>query len=168
MKMIRAKLIFLFLLLFSAVVLNAQQSKGIVLMGKVISSEESSPLEGVTVQVKGTRNISGTLFDGMYAIEIRPGDTILVFSYEGYETAEVKVVEDRKEYNVKLKSKPGGSAGKGVSPLYKSEDILYPMHAFFPRFFPKSFVEKLGGNIYKPKAPKATSTETGAISLAVK
>jgi ABC-type oligopeptide transport system substrate-binding subunit len=131
MKMIRTKLILLFLLLFSAVVLNAQQSKGIVLMGKVISWEESAPLEGVTVQVKGTCNISGTLFDGMYAIEIRPLDSVLVFSYEGYETAEVKVMEDRKEYNVKLKSKPVGSAGKSVGALYKNENNFYPISKRF-------------------------------------
>jgi hypothetical protein len=131
MKMIRTKLMLLFLLLFSAGVLNAQQSKGIVLMGKVISLEGSSPLEGVTVQVKGTRNISGTLFDGMYAIEIRPADTMLVFSYEGYETAEVKVVEDRKEYNVVLKSKPGVSGGKGVGPLYRNEENLYTISENF-------------------------------------
>ena len=60
-----------------------------------------------------------------------------------------------------------------VRGLFKGKAEIIPgftnrLHAFFPRFFPKSFVEKVGGNIYKPKPPKAASTETGAISLAVK
>jgi short-subunit dehydrogenase len=60
-----------------------------------------------------------------------------------------------------------------VRGLFKGKAEIIPgftnkVHAFFPRFFPKSFVEKVGGNIYKPKLPKAASTETGAISLAVK
>ena len=120
--MIRTKLILLFLLLFSVVVLKAQQPKGIVLMGKVISWEESSPLEGVTVQVKGTRNISGTLFDGMYAIEIRPADTMLVFSYDGYETQEIKIMEDRKEYNVRLRNR---SDEKLTKQICREDGLLY-------------------------------------------
>jgi hypothetical protein len=103
MKHIRGVIILL--LLLCSGITHWAQVKGIVLTGKVITFDEHVPIEGVTVQVKGTRNISGTLFDGMYAIEIRPLDSVLVFSYEGYETAEVKVVQDRKEYNVILKSK---------------------------------------------------------------
>ena len=116
MKQIRSVVVIL-LLLSSGKTLWAQ-AKGIVLTGKVITFDERAPMEGVTVQVKGTRNISGTLFDGMYAIEIRPLDSILVFSYEGYETAEVSVVEDRKEYNVMLRSKPVVSGSKVAHPLY--------------------------------------------------
>ena len=120
MKQIRSVVI-LVPFLFSGINLCAQV-KGIVLTGKVISFDGHAPIEGVTVQVKGTRNISGTLFDGMYAIEIRPLDSVLLFSYEGYETAEVRVVDDRKEYNVMLKSKPGISGGIDLQSLYKKED----------------------------------------------
>lgn len=104
MKQIKVVVIF-FLLTFSALFLKAQ-IKGIVLTGKVLSFEERSPIEGATIQVKGTRNISGTLFDGMYAIEIKPGDSVLVFSYDGYETREIPINEEKREYNVMLKSKP--------------------------------------------------------------
>ena len=104
MKQIKVVVIF-FLLIFSALFLKAQ-AKGIVLTGKVLSFEERSPIEGATIQVKGTRNISGTLFDGMYAIEIKPGDSVLVFSYEGYETREIPISGEKREYNVMLKSKP--------------------------------------------------------------
>ena len=60
-----------------------------------------------------------------------------------------------------------------VRGLFKGKAEIIPgfsnkVHAFFPRFFPKSFVEKLGGNIYKPKTEYATSIKTGSVSLAVK
>lgn len=80
------------------------QARGIVVSGKVVSCDDWSPLEGVTVQVKGTKNISGTLFDGAYAIEITRVDSILVFSYEGYLPQERKIVAGRNEYNIALKS----------------------------------------------------------------
>lgn len=104
MKQIKVVVIF-FLLVFSALFLKAQ-SKGIVLTGKVVTFEERSPIEGATIQVKGTRNVSGTMYDGMYAIEIKPGDSVLVFSFDGYETKELPIVEEKREYNVMLKSKP--------------------------------------------------------------
>jgi len=103
MKQIRIIMIFLPLLFLSGY--SRAQQKGIVLTGKVISYDEHSALEGVTIQVKGTHNVSGTLYDGMYAIEIRPVDTILVFSHEGYEVTEVAIKENRREYNVMLKSR---------------------------------------------------------------
>ncbi|HEY1202369.1 MAG TPA: hypothetical protein VGE79_15375, partial [Niastella sp.] len=71
MKQIKVVVIF-FMLVFSALFLKAQ-SKGIVLTGKVVTFEGRSPIEGATIQVKGTRNVSGTMYDGMYAIEIKPG-----------------------------------------------------------------------------------------------
>jgi hypothetical protein len=81
------------------------QGKGFVIGGKVISFEESFPLEGVLVQVKGTQNTTGTMVDGTYVLEIKPGDSILVFSYEGYEKRELVISRDKTEYNVILKSK---------------------------------------------------------------
>ncbi|MCS3799589.1 carboxypeptidase-like regulatory domain-containing protein [Niastella sp. OAS944] len=101
MKQIKVVVIF-FLLVFSALFLKAQV-KGIVLTGKVVTFEERSPIEGATIQVKGTRNVSGTMYDGMYAIEIKPGDSVLVFSFDGYETKELPIVEEKREYNVMLK-----------------------------------------------------------------
>lgn len=98
-------ILILLLMVFSALFLKAQ-TKGIVLTGKVVTFEEHSPIERATIQVKGTRNVSGTMYDGMYAIEIKPCDSVLVFSFEGYETKEVKIVENKKEYDVMLKTNP--------------------------------------------------------------
>ena len=99
------KLIVIFFLLVISTLFLKAQTKGIVLTGKVITFEERSPIEGATIQVKGTRNVSGTMYDGMYAIEIKAGDSVLVFSFEGYETKEMPIIEDKREYNVALKSK---------------------------------------------------------------
>ena len=132
MKQVRIIAI-LIILFFSGSILLAQP-KGIVLTGKVISYEEHAAIEGVTIQVKGTRNISGTLFDGMYAIEIRPVDSMLVFSFEGYETMEVKIMGSRREYNVMLKSKQGSANSAYVHSLYKDENNFYMIKESFERF----------------------------------
>jgi hypothetical protein len=119
MKQIRIVFAMMPLLFLSQVLLP--QSKGIVLTGKVISFEEHAPIEGVTVQVKGTKNVSGTMYDGMYAIEISPVDSILVFSSEGYVPTEVRIIEDKKEYNVILKSSSGSSIDS--YPLWQRKHI---------------------------------------------
>lgn len=75
-----------------------------VIQGKVISFSESFPLEGVTVQVKGTKNITGTQPDGIFAIEISPDDKVLVFSLQGYHTEEIKIVPGKPDYDIVLKS----------------------------------------------------------------
>lgn len=98
--------------------MSLTSEKKTVSNGGLFYFDERSPIEGVTVQVKGTRNISGTLFDGMYAIEIRPVDSVLVFSYEGYETKEVSIVTDRKEYNVMLKARPGATNMINATPIH--------------------------------------------------
>jgi short-subunit dehydrogenase len=43
-----------------------------------------------------------------------------------------------------------------VNGMFKGKAEIIPgvsnqLHAFFPKFFPKSFVEKIAGNIYKPR-----------------
>ena len=107
MRNIPILFVFLMPLLFADLMVSAQQARGIVLTGRILTLEESSPIEGATIQVKGTRNVSGTMYDGGYAIEIQPTDSVLVFSHDGYETQEVKITANRIEYNVKLKCKKG-------------------------------------------------------------
>ncbi|MGN6803036.1 MAG: SusC/RagA family TonB-linked outer membrane protein [Ginsengibacter sp.] len=64
------------------------QSKTIT--GKVLTSEENTPLAGVTVNVKGTNHSTITDASGNFSIDAQKGAT-LVFSYVGYETQEEKV-----------------------------------------------------------------------------
>ncbi len=72
---------FFFLL---AGILHSQTVSGIV-------SDNSGPLPGVNVLVKGTSNGAQTNFDGVYTLENVASDAILVFSYVGYKTEEVNV-----------------------------------------------------------------------------
>ena len=50
-------------------------------------SDDSGPLPGVNVLVKGTTNGTQTDFDGKYTINANIGD-VLVFSYVGITTSE--------------------------------------------------------------------------------
>ena len=81
------KKLFYAMLLLSSITLVAQQRtiKGVV-------SDESGPLPGVTIMVKGTTNGTETDFDGRYSISANKGD-VLVFSFVGMKTLEEKVKE---------------------------------------------------------------------------
>lgn len=65
-------------------VMQNQEVKGTVI------DEAGEPLIGVNIQVKGTTIGATTDFDGKYSIKAKKGD-ILVVSYIGYSTQEVKV-----------------------------------------------------------------------------
>ena len=59
-----------------------------------------------------------------------------------------------------------------VRGLFKGKAEIIPgftnkLHAFFPRFFPKTIVEKIAANIYKPDAQKKTPAKSSAVNLAV-
>jgi|HubBroStandDraft_6_1064221.scaffolds.fasta_scaffold2794856_1 hypothetical protein len=79
----------------------AAQKKNVVISGTVISAEESLPLEGVIIVEKGTKNITGTMPDGQFALSVAQEDTIVV-RFEGYETKEIKITNET-YYQVSLK-----------------------------------------------------------------
>ncbi|MBC9795722.1 SusC/RagA family TonB-linked outer membrane protein [Sinomicrobium weinanense] len=58
-----------------------------------VADEKGMPLPGVTIQVKGTGRGTATDFDGKYTIEAGSND-ILVFSFLGFKTREVRVGEN--------------------------------------------------------------------------
>ncbi|MFD2915127.1 TonB-dependent receptor [Psychroserpens luteus] len=72
----------------------AQEVSGIV-------ADDSGPLPGVSVIVKNTTTGTTTDFNGNYSINANKGD-ILVFSYVGYDSQEVKVTGN--QMNITLKS----------------------------------------------------------------
>ena len=78
------------------------QTKQVNISGKIISFEESFPLEGATVLVKGTKNITGTQADGTFNLSIDSANKVLVINLNGYESQEVKLTKAR-EYSVTLK-----------------------------------------------------------------
>ncbi len=60
--------------------------------GKVISAKDETPLEGVSIAVKGTDKSTTTNAKGTYRIVInRRSDKELIFSLEGYESQTVKI-----------------------------------------------------------------------------
>jgi len=82
------------LLLFylTACLLFATQAFGqVTVKGQVLSGEDSSPLVGVNIVVKGADQGGTTDIDGYYLIQDVATDAILVVSYVGYRTQEVAV-----------------------------------------------------------------------------
>ena len=59
--------------------------------GTVTASDSKETLPGATVAIKGTTTGAITDLDGKYSITVNTDKPILVFSYVGYETAEVEV-----------------------------------------------------------------------------
>ncbi|MFI8378190.1 SusC/RagA family TonB-linked outer membrane protein [Leeuwenhoekiella sp. NPDC079379] len=54
-------------------------------------SDDTAPIPGVSVLLKGTQNGVVTDFDGNYSISNVPADGVLVFSYVGFQTKQVPV-----------------------------------------------------------------------------
>ncbi len=77
------------------------QQKTIKLEGTV-NDENENPLPGVSIVIKGTSRGTITDLDGKFALSNVPANSILVFSFVGFETIEVPVNE-RTFINVMLK-----------------------------------------------------------------
>ena len=82
------KLIFRSLLLIGALI-TFGMAKAQTVTGTV--TDESGPLPGATVSIKGTSTGTTTDFDGNYTINNVPADATLMYSFVGYVTQEVKV-----------------------------------------------------------------------------
>jgi TonB-linked SusC/RagA family outer membrane protein len=71
--------------------------------GTVISAEDSLPLPGATVAVKGTQTGTVTNPEGHYSIEVPVSADTLVFSFVGLQT-QIVAVNNRKTINIILSS----------------------------------------------------------------
>ncbi|WP_091953360.1 TonB-dependent receptor [Polaribacter sp. Hel1_33_78] len=80
------KILCVFLFFFSMVI-NAQN---INVKGQIIDNKTKEPLPGVSILIKGTKIGVTSEFDGTYSIKSEK-EAVLVFSYLGYTTKEVKV-----------------------------------------------------------------------------
>ncbi len=67
-----------------------------------VTDAGSIPLPGVNVIVKNTAKGASTDFDGLYALNEVPVNSILVFSYIGFQTQEILVTSDSTTINVVL------------------------------------------------------------------
>ena len=84
----RQILLYLFILMACGV--NAEQFR---ITGTVVDAGDNEPLIGVGVQIKGTDRGSATDLDGNFSIDVEKGE-ILKFSYIGYDSKEVEVLND--------------------------------------------------------------------------
>ena len=87
------------LTLFMVLVVQLVFAQEKTVTGEVID-EDGLPLPGVNVIVKGTSNGVQTDFDGMYSIQVAPGE-VLTFSYVGFSTQEITVGSSN-SYNVTM------------------------------------------------------------------
>ncbi len=71
--------------------------------GNVSSDGEATALPGVNVSVKGTTTGTLTNESGRYSLRVNRGNTVLVFSYIGYESQEI-TVGNRTSINVSLRA----------------------------------------------------------------
>ncbi|MDX1617587.1 MAG: SusC/RagA family TonB-linked outer membrane protein [Balneolaceae bacterium] len=59
--------------------------------GVVTTTDADDPLPGVNVTIKGTSRGTTTDADGVFAVDVRSEDAVLVFSFIGYATQEIAV-----------------------------------------------------------------------------
>src|SRR6187551_1460299 len=76
---------------------NAQRAN---VSGRVISAEDSQPLPGVSIVIKGTTSGTVTDSDGNYTVAVEKG-SVLVFSFLGMESQEV-TIEDQTRLDLSL------------------------------------------------------------------
>jgi iron complex outermembrane receptor protein len=82
------RLLFGLLAVCFVITANAQDK---TVTGKVTDAKDGSALQGATVQVKGTKNITQTGLDGVFKIKVPAGSNTLVISYSGFASQDVAV-----------------------------------------------------------------------------
>jgi TonB-linked SusC/RagA family outer membrane protein len=100
-------------LLISSTLLKAQTR---VITGTVTGSEDSKPVIGCTVQLKGTITGITTDIDGKYSLTVPPNATTLIFSYIGMKSQEVEI-GSRQVIDVSLESELVGLSEVVVTAL---------------------------------------------------
>ncbi|UOE52636.1 TonB-dependent receptor [Mucilaginibacter sp. SMC90] len=80
-----------------------EPADAINITGKVIDEKSGEPLPGVTVKIKGTSNGTVTNTNGIYTISVPNAETVLVFSFLGFDQQE-KIVGSSKIINIALKA----------------------------------------------------------------
>jgi hypothetical protein len=91
------------------------QQAGRTITGTITSGEDTNPLEGVLVSIKGSKTVSGSQADGIYYIPVTAKDSVLIFSHSEFQTREVKL-SGANEYNIVLQKKHD-SSGTALQPL---------------------------------------------------
>jgi TonB-linked SusC/RagA family outer membrane protein len=78
-------------LVFAALISIISFAQPKTVTGKVINPQTNEPMQGVTVNVKGTDNSTSTGTDGSFSIMVPNNQAVLVFSYVGFASQEIGV-----------------------------------------------------------------------------
>ncbi len=97
----RKKLLLCTILALAYSVQGFSQTGNFVVSGKVTNSQTGSPMDGVTIGIKGGKDIASTKQDGTYKLTLDSRNPTLVFSFVGFGTSEI-AVNDRREINVAM------------------------------------------------------------------
>ena len=73
----------------------------VTVTGRVISGDDSQPMPGVSIVVKGTTTGTTSRADGTYSLTVPNNTAILTFSFIGYDNQEI-TVGSRSTLNVTL------------------------------------------------------------------
>jgi Ca-activated chloride channel homolog len=84
------------------VIANAQDR---IVTGTVTANSDGSPIPGATISLKGANRGTTTDKDGKYAIKVSSEKDVLVFSFVGFVSQEIKV-KGKSVINVSLKGSP--------------------------------------------------------------
>lgn len=81
---------------------KTRQKESVRFVKGVVRDEFGETMIGVNIQVKGESRGVSTDLDGTFSIEVRNPETVLIFSYTGYEQQEIKVAS-KTELSVNMK-----------------------------------------------------------------
>ena len=95
----------LLILSISFLWLGSILAQGSKISGKVVASEDGSPLAGVSISIKGKSSGVQTTKEGTFTIAAGPKD-LLVVSFVGYQTQEIRLGES---LTVEVSLKPDGA-----------------------------------------------------------
>jgi len=79
------------ILLFCVALGNSLQAQNITVKGKVLSPDDPDGIPGVSVSVKGTNKGVITDANGNYSVDVSSKESVLIFSYIGFLSQEIKV-----------------------------------------------------------------------------
>lgn len=112
----KLKVLLFALSLIAGTAFVSAQSKSSTIGGKVTSFEESLALEGVTISVKGTNIITGTMADGTYSLDLPAGNRVLIFELKDYSKKEI-TINNEKQVDVVLTRAEGSVMVLPILPL---------------------------------------------------
>ncbi|MCC5929456.1 MAG: TonB-dependent receptor [Cyclobacteriaceae bacterium] len=84
-------LVFAFLLAFGTIINAEAFEQGRQVSGQVTSQNDNEEMLGVTVTLKGTTRGTVTDINGQFSIEVPSPESVLIFSFIGYDSKEVQV-----------------------------------------------------------------------------